>query len=610
MVHIEQLKGRENFDTWRTTAKSYLVIKGLWKFVDVAAGTIVSGDDNLRTISELTLLLDPVNYPYINEATTAAEAWANLCSAFEDQGTSRRVDTLQRLVTLRLENCSSMEYYCSTMMAYWIKVKNVGFKIESETVGSLMLGGLTTKYRPLVMGLENSGKNLTADYVKNVLLQDVPHEERAPSNGAAALWSKGGKHGQQKNQQRNQQKQNTRNNRSSSIKCFECGGHGHFSKVCPNRKKQAFKADAEDDEEEESAMLASLQASEADADQREPEEEEENAMLISLKAVVTSTDWFIDSGASSHMTNNKQNILEPMPVKNKSVGVANSSSLKVESCGDVRLLLDTKDRIDSVRLKNVIYVPGLAANLISVSQVIKNGNRIVFDKSGYTIFDQKGKIIALAKLVDDVYRLSCAHKVKALLTTPAPVVQKAKKLNADLWHRRLGHVSIQQLPLIRSVVAGMDFDENKNMDPCDTCAKGKQARLPFKHEGTRATELLELVHTDICGPMPVESIGKKKYFISFIDDYSRKTVVYVIRNKNEAFEKFKEYKSMAENQTSKTIKKLRSDGSGEYCSNEFELFLRTCGIVHKKSAPHTGQQNCVAERFYRTVVEKIRPPPR
>lgn len=103
----------------------------------------------------------------------------------------------------------------------------------------------------------------------------------------------------------------------------------------------------------------------------------------------------------------------------------------------------------------------------------------------------------------------------------------------------------------------------------------------------------------------MESIGGKRYFISFIDHFSHHTRTFAIRYKNEAFEKFKEYKAWAENQTGRTIRKFRTDGGLEYCCSEFESFLRKHGIVHQKTAPHTTQQNGVAERFNRTIGEKM-----
>lgn len=140
LMQIEKLKGRENFETWKVAAKSYFAIKELWKFVDPSETSTVTPDQNLKATAELTLLIQPIHYPLIAEATTARAAWTILVDTFKDTGTSRKVNTLQRLVTLKKSDCTSMEDYCSKMMEYWLKVKNVGFAIDSETVGALMLG--------------------------------------------------------------------------------------------------------------------------------------------------------------------------------------------------------------------------------------------------------------------------------------------------------------------------------------------------------------------------------------------------------------------------------------------------------------------------------------
>lgn len=189
LMQIEKLKGRENFETWRVAAKSYLAIKDLWKFVDPAEISDVSPTENNKATAELTLLIQPIHYALIAETTTARAAWKILVDTFKDAGTSRKVNMLQRLVTLKKTDCASMEDYCSKMMEYWLKVKNVGFAIDSETVGALMLGGLPKDYQPMVMGLENSGKSLTADFVLTTLLQDVPFEQRNESS-ATAMYSK------------------------------------------------------------------------------------------------------------------------------------------------------------------------------------------------------------------------------------------------------------------------------------------------------------------------------------------------------------------------------------------------------------------------------------
>lgn len=132
------------------------------------------------------------------------------------------------------------------------------------------------------------------------------------------------------------------------------------------------------------------------------------------------------------------------------------------------------------------------------------------------------------------------------------------------------------------------------------------SRQPFKNTGTRASELLQLIHSDLCGPMETSSIGGARYYVTFIDDYSRKVSVYFMKSKSETLEKFKEFKNLVENETNKKIKTLRKDNGKEYVNNDFKLFLCKSGIQHQTSNPYTPQQNGMAERMNRTLVERAR----
>ena len=114
---------------------------------------------------------------------------------------------------------------------------------------------------------------------------------------------------------------------------------------------------------------------------------------------------------------------------------------------------------------------------------------------------------------------------------------------------------------------------------CESCLQGKMTKLPFVGHGERATDLLALVHTDVCGPFDVPARGNFVYFITFTDDLSRYGYVYLMRHKSEAFEKFKEFRHEVEKQTEKPIKVLRSDRGGEYLSREFLDYLKENGIV-------------------------------
>ena len=129
---------------------------------------------------------------------------------------------------------------------------------------------------------------------------------------------------------------------------------------------------------------------------------------------------------------------------------------------------------------------------------------------------------------------------------------------------------------------------------------------PFKPVGEiRSTGKLQLIHSDVCGPMSTESIGGKKYFVTFTDDYSRCCLVYFMKHKSEMLEKFNNFEAAIAS-SEERIRKLQTDNGGEYISKEFEAYLKSKRIFHEMSVPHSPEQNGVAERMNRTLVESAR----
>ena len=131
-------------------------------------------------------------------------------------------------------------------------------------------------------------------------------------------------------------------------------------------------------------------------------------------------------------------------------------------------------------------------------------------------------------------------------------------------------------------------------------------KKPFTDFLDRASDLLELIHTDVCGPMSTTARGGFQYFITFTDDLSRYGYVYLMKDKSKTFEKFKEFQNEVENQRGKKIKALRSDRGGEYLSHEFSNHLKSCGIVPQLTPPGTPQRNGVSERRNRTLLDMVR----
>jgi hypothetical protein len=176
------------------------------------------------------------------------------------------------------------------------------------------------------------------------------------------------------------------------------------------------------------------------------------------------------------------------------------------------------------------------------------------------------------------------------------------------WHERFSHLNEKDLKNIirKQKVDGIDIKADEALPVCETCVKGKQTRNPFTRSVSQSTELLELVHTDVCGPMRVNSLAGSRYFVTFIDDKSRWCEVYFMKKKSEVIEKFKEYKCLVEKKTERKIKTVRSDNGTEYTSHYLEDFLKQEGIRHELTVEYTPQQNGVAERKNRSLVETAR----
>ena len=170
--------------------------------------------------------------------------------------------------------------------------------------------------------------------------------------------------------------------------------------------------------------------------------------------------------------------------------------------------------------------------------------------------------------------------------------------DVDLWHQRLGHLNGQQLGTIveKGLASGVKMSTTSKLSVCEGCMEGKMQCKLFKSLSyLRSKKKLELIHSDVCGPLQVESIGGSRHFVTFIDDYSHCVAVHFLKHKAEVFEKFEQLEAMVTKECGEPIMKLRTDNGGEYVSKEFQTYLTSKGIQHQLTIPHSPQQNGVAE---------------
>ncbi|RVW42809.1 Retrovirus-related Pol polyprotein from transposon TNT 1-94 [Vitis vinifera] len=222
----------------------------------------------------------------------------------------------------------------------------------------------------------------------------------------------------------------------------------------------------------------------------------------------------------------------------------------------------------------------------------------------------------LLNVYDNLYLLETVPSYNETLHVESRGTKR--KLNKDnsasLWHKRLGHISKSRVERLVSdgILDSLDFSD---FDICVECIKGKQTKTK-KLGANRATDVLELIHTDICGPYPTASWNGQQYFITFIDDYSRYGYLFLIHEKSQSLDVFKTFKAEVELQLNKRIKSVRSDrggeyygrydGSGEQHPGPFAKYLEECGIVPQYTMPGSPSMNGVAERRNRTLKDMVR----
>ena len=297
----------------------------------------------------------------------------------------------------------------------------------------------------------------------------------------------------------------------------------------------------------------------------------------------TSTSWVLDTGCGSHICVNVQGLRSSRSLAKGKVDlrVGNGARVAALAVGVYDLTLPSGLVF---QLKNCYYVPFVSRNIISVSCLDVDGFHFIIKNNIFSIYNAD-IFYGNAHLSNGLYVLN--------LEQPKPIYNidtkrfKSNDLNPTyVWHCRLGHVNekcilkLHQDGLIHSF--GLE-----SFETCESCFLGKMTKAPFAGHNERASDLLGLIHTDVCGPISSISRGGYQYFITFTDDFSRYGCIYLMRHKFESFEKFKLFKNEVQNQLGKNIKTLRSDRGGEYLSQNFDDHLKDCGIVSQLTPPGT-----------------------
>ncbi|KAL2933792.1 Retrovirus-related Pol polyprotein from transposon TNT 1-94 [Bienertia sinuspersici] len=307
----------------------------------------------------------------------------------------------------------------------------------------------------------------------------------------------------------------------------------------------------------------------------------------SLHGKQFSDQWIIDTGASNHMSGNVDLFVDLYDISSEPVGLPNGKSTTATKEGRIKLS-------DSLYLDNVLYVPALNCNLLSVSQLLEKQQFLVLFTNKLCVIQDRSlrNLIGVGEQCNGVYLFRLVRSFQANATV-ADI--------AWLWHRRLGHPSMK---VVRSLL-GVDSSDFNNVcgDNCQVCYMAKQPRDSFPLSNNKATDLFELIHCDIWGPYDVESSNGSHYFLTIVDDYSRATWVYLMVGKYEVRQLIPNFCVMIQTQFNKQVKKLQSDNGQEFVLKDFYSRM---GILHQTSCVDTPQQNGRVERKHKHILNVAR----
>ncbi|KAG8488224.1 hypothetical protein CXB51_018059 [Gossypium anomalum] len=275
----------------------------------------------------------------------------------------------------------------------------------------------------------------------------------------------------------------------------------------------------------------------------------------------TKSSWVIDSGATDHMTHSSQKFVSYTPCSSsRKITIANGSVITVAGQGDIVIN-------KNLTLKNVLHE--------------QNTRRM----------------IGHAKEINGLYYLEeSSEEVSVLNSSPLSLISESIKTNKDqiwLYHLRLGHPSFRVLKIMfPSLFKGLTV-ENFH---CDICELAKHKRTSFPVSNKRTSTPFSLVHSDVWGPSTISNISGARWFVSFIDDCTRVSWIFLLKQKSDVRSVFSIFYNMIKTQFGVEIKRFRSDNAKDYFNQFLSTYFQERGIIHESSCVTTPQQNGVAER--------------
>lgn len=581
----------ENYFNWRFRVEMLLKDRDLWSHIKAekpenVQQTVWNKEDD-KAFSTIALTIADCQIQHIRNCKTAKEAWNALENIHQQDTPGSRVRILRNIMSQRATDDDNIEEHINRVNELFQKLFALGEELKPDfLMSATFLGSLPCSYDSLITALEaRDEKSLTPTLVKAKVIEEYRRrsERDGMSTECSALKV---------------------THKANKKFCTFCKKVNHVRDECHKYTKWLAKKQQKGDNKNDSSGNSNNNANVVQSVSDERHE--------SIFVVGKATGWLADSGCTTHISKSMDFFVDFDKNHREIVSVANGHEETAKGKGTVILYtVNNKGESSKITMNNVLYVPEVECSLLSVRRLDEKGFKTTFGNRQCMI-KKNGIQYAVGDLKGGQYVLRLRNETQPGTRNECKLVKNKQKLCVHQWHRVFGHRDMNVIKNLAS--SGLVYEmhiaqcppECKNVcdDDCSPCAKGKLCRLKVPKESlTRSNAILDLIHSDICGPFKTATPSGKRWLLTFIDDYSRYTTIYLLNKKSEAFEKFKEFKELMQTQFEKKIKCIRTDRGGEYMGNLFLNYLAKEGIDQDRTAPYSSFQNGVAERKNRYLVE-------
>ncbi|KAG8479428.1 hypothetical protein CXB51_029898 [Gossypium anomalum] len=502
---------------------------------------------------------------------TVAALWKRLEQICMSKTLTSKLHMKQRLYAHRLEEGASVHEHLTVFKEILSNLEAMEVQYDKEDLGLILLCSLPPSYSTFRDTILYSRESLTVDEVYDSLTSydKMKHLVVKPDSQGEGLIVRGRQDQNADDDRGRTQERNPRGKSKGRSKSSNRGKTCNFCKKKGHIKSECYKL--QNKIKREAANQKGKQpenSGEADV----VEDYSDGELLVaSVNDSKVSEEWILDSGCTFHMSPNRDWFTTYEIVSEGVVLMGNNASCKIAGVGTIKVKM-----FDGVvrTLSNVRHVPELKRNLISLSTLDSKGYRYTAESGVLKV--SKGSLVVMK----GQRKIAKLYVLQGSTVTGDAAVASSSLSDDDitkLWHMRLGHMSENGMTELskRGLLDGQGICK---LNFCEHCVFGKQKRVRFTKGIHNTKGTLEYIHSDLWGPSRVPSRGGANYMLTFIDDFSRKT--------------------------GKQIKYLRTDNGLEFCSDKFNRLCKSEWIMRHLTVRHTPQQNGVAERMNRTIMEK------